>query len=425
MSTVTPPDTGEPTPTESPARAPKLGRLGPILCLAHLSWLMPVAASAPLLQALLGSMDAHTKMSRYAILAAVGALVGMFANVLFGALSDRTRSRFGRRNPWVLLGAVGAAASLSALSLAPGFPLVVGLWVCFQVALNAMVGPLVAILADRVADRQLGQASSWVGVGQLLGQSVGTVAAGLVVAAPAEGLRWIPWGMVLGALAVFFGAPDRSNARRDEPQPDPSSRHTDPTAPARPLLPRDADFRWALGGRLLTMLGLQSVLVYQLYVLTDYVGLSTTGAGGVIATSGVLIALVSATAIGVSGPWSDRLGRRKVFVIGAAALVALAMVPPLVSRTLPAFYAFVVIGGLAYGVYIAVDQALMAEVLPDGEHRAKDMGLLNIANTVPQVLAPLIAVALVPALGYRCLFVLGIALALAGALCIAPIRRVR
>jgi MFS family permease len=160
-------------------------------------------------------------------------------------------------------------------------------------------------------------------------------------------------------------------------------------------------------------------------VLTDYVGLSTKGAGGVIAASGVLIALVSVAAIGVSGPWSDRLGRRKVFVIGAAALVALAMVPPLVSPTLPAFYAFVVIGGLAYGVYIAVDQALMAEVLPDARHRAKDMGLLNSANTVPQVLAPLIAVALVPALGYRVLFVLGIALSLTGALCIAPIRRVR
>ncbi len=422
MSTVTPPDTGEPAPTGSPARAPKLGRLGPILCLAHLSWMMPVAASAPLIQSLLGSMDAQTKLSRYAVLAAVGALVGMLANVLFGVLSDRTRSRFGRRNPWVLLGSVGAAASLSALSLAPGFPRMVGLWVCFHVSLNAMVSPLVAILADRVADKQLGQASSWIGAGQLLGQSAGTVAAGLLVAAPAYGLRWIPWVMVPGALAVFLGAPDRSHARRDDPQEDASARHE---GPAHPLLPRDADFLWALGGRLLTMLGLQCVLVYQLYVLTDYVGLSTKGAGGVIAASGVLIALVSVAAIGVSGPWSDRLGRRKVFVIGAAALVALAMVPPLVSPTLPAFYAFVVIGGLAYGVYIAVDQALMAEVLPDARHRAKDMGLLNSANTVPQVLAPLIAVALVPALGYRVLFVLGIALSLTGALCIAPIRRVR
>jgi MFS family permease len=422
MSTVTPSDTGEPALTESSARASKLGRLGPVLSLAHLSWMMPVAASSPLLQALLGTMDAHTKLSRFAILAAVGAIVGMLANVLFGVLSDRTRSRFGRRNPWILVGGFGAAASMSALSLTRSFPLMVGLWICFQIALNAMVGPLVAVLADRVADRQLGRASSWIGVGQLLGQGVGTVAAGLVVASPPLGLRWIPWAMALGALAVFCGAPDRSSARRDGPGGQASTRQADP---ARPLLPRDADFLWALGGRLLTMLGLQCVLVYQLYVLTDYVGLSTKGAGGAIATSGVLIAFLSAAAIGVSGPLSDRLGRRKVFVIAAAVLVALAMIPPLVSPTLPAFYAFVVIGGLAYGTYIAVDQALMAEVLPDAQHRAKDMGLLNSANTIPQVLAPLIAVALVPALGYRVLFVLGIALSLGGALCIAAIRRVR
>ena len=405
------PDVGE-----DPAR---LGRLGPVLGAANLSWLLSFGVSSTLVQALLGQVDAHTKLDRYATMATVGALVGMVSNIAFGVLSDRTRSRFGRRNPWILAGGFGTAASLSALSWTTSFPVMLLLWMCAQVSLNAMVGPLTAILPDRVARADLGRASSWIGLGLLLGQSLGAVLAGLLLTVPVQGLRWIPWLVAAGALLVFRAAPDRSNAAE-----------TRVTLPLREsvrslLPPRDPDFLWALVGRLLTMLGLQCVLVYQLYVLTDYLGLSTGHAGSVIALSGGITALTAGSAIAVSGPLSDRLGRRKPFVITAAALCAAAMVPLVLTRSLPAFFVFVLMAGFAYGAYVAVDQVIMAEVLPDQLHRAKDLGILNIANTMPQILAPLVAVTVVPGLGYRALFVLAIVFAAAGGLCLLPIRRVR
>jgi len=405
--------------TEDPTGAKAgLGRLGPVLGAANLSYMLPFNVASTLVQVLLEQWDEHTKLSHYAILTTSGAVAAMVANIGFGIISDRTRSRWGRRNPWILGGSLVTAIAGCALSFTHSFPVLVLLWVAVQISMNAMVGPLAALLPDRVAQRDLGRASAWLGVGSLLGLSVGGAGAGLLIAAPTAGLRWIFWLMPLGGLLIWLAAPERSTAMlAREP------------FTARKLLrtvlpPRDADYLWTLLGRLLTLLGLNLVLVYQLYILTDYLKLSTSHAGSVIAVTGVLTAITAGIGIATAGPLSDRLGRRKIFVTSAAAAVAASLLPLAIAPSLGAYFTFVIAGGLAYGCYAAVDQAVMVEVLPDGAHRAKDLGMLNIANTMPQVLAPLIAVAVVPGLGYRALLTLAIVLAAAGGLCMLAIRRV-
>ncbi|WP_217510235.1 MFS transporter [Streptomyces vilmorinianum] len=405
--------------TETTHPSPRLGRVGPVMFLAHFGWLLPAAAGATLIQALLTRIDAEAKLALYATLSTVGAVGATLANVAFGVLSDRTRSRYGRRNPWIVGGGLAAAASLSAMSLVRDFATLVALWMVFQIALNAFLGPLIAILPDRVSAADLGKASSCVGAGQLVAQSVAGIVAGLFLAVPAEGLRWIPWLLAAGALLVFFLLPDRSN--RHEPR--------EPLALAallRNLLPpRDADFAWALVGRFLGMLSLFLVLMYQLYTLTDYLGLGTSDAAKAIATGGVVMAVASGAAIALAGPLSDRLGRRKVFVAASSLLMGAAALPLALTPSLWAFHAFLAVGGFGFGAYLAVDQALIAEVLPSQAHAAKDMGILNIANTAPQIVAPVIAVVIVPGLGFRGLFLLATGCAVAGALCVKPIRRVR
>ena len=399
--------------------SPRLGRLGPVLCLTHLSWMLPVAASHPLLQAVVGELGQEAKLSRYATMAAAGAVAGMVANIVFGVLSDRTRSRYGRRNPWILSAGAATAAAGCGLSFAEGFPALVALMVCFQISLNALVAPLAAVLPDRVAGPDLGKASSWVGAGQMLGAAVGGIAGGLLLTSPHQALRWIPWLALLGGLLMFCAAPDRSTVGL--PREPLSVRGF-----ARTLLPpRDADLLWALVGRLLTLLGISMVVVYQLYVLTDYMKLSTEDAGSVISVAGVINALVAGAAVIASGPLSDRLGRRKPFIVAAATLGAAAIIPMVVSPSLGAFFTLAVFASLGYGCFLAVDQAVMAEVLPDQENRAKDLGFLNVANTLPGLAAPIVAATVVPTLGYPALFLLAIGTALAGGLCILPIRRVR
>ncbi|MFE2108079.1 MFS transporter [Kitasatospora sp. NPDC059463] len=413
------------TPTHPGSSAPPAGppesarRLGPLLGAAYLGWMLPVTAGWTLLQAVFERIDPDTKLTHYSTVAAVGAFTSTVAVVAFGFLSDRTRSRYGRRNPWILAGAVCYALSVAAMSDTGSFAALLVLTVCFQTGLNAMLAALFAVLPDRVPAERLGRASSWVGLGQLLGQGLGSVAGGLLVTHPGQGLRWLPWLAVLGALAFVRFAPDRPTLD-DAPAVAPDG------GLLRSLLPpRDADFFWALVSRLLALLGIHLVLVYQLFILTDHLGLSTEDAGTVVTLGGLIIAVVAGGSVAVSGPLSDRLGRRKPFVLAAAVIAAAGIVPLTVAPALWSFLFFTVLASLGFGCLIAVDQAIVAEVLPDQHSRAKDLGFLNIANTAPQVLAPIIAGAVVPAFGYSALFVLAMAVTVGGGLSVLPVRRVR
>lgn len=406
-------------PNEAMNQRRKLGRLGPILLSAHFLWMLPVAASGTLIQSLMEQIDADTKVALYATLAASGALAAALANIVFGSLSDRTRTRWGARNPWILGGGLVASGAMLAMSFVTDFVVLVGLWMLFQLALNAFLSPLIAILPDRVAPSSLGTASSYIGVGQLAAQSLGAVMAGSFVAVPAEGLRILPAALVLASLLIFILAPDRDN-RQD----------LRPSFSLRGLLasfkvPRDADFLWALVGRFLLLLAFMLVVTYQLFLLTDFIGLELTAAGGVIAVGGLVMAAASAVSTLISGPLSDRIRRRKPLVMGAAVLVALAVLPMTFSPSVATFYIFLAVGGFGYGIYVAVDQALMAEVLPDQEHRAKDLGILNVANTLPQILAPVVAGVLVGITGYQGVLLIATVVGVVSAVCIAPIRRVR
>jgi MFS family permease len=128
----------------------------------------------------------------------------------------------------------------------------------------------------------------------------------------------------------------------------------------------------------------------------------------------------------VAGPLSDRLQRRKAFAIGSSALAMTAVAIPLSLPTTGGMYGFSVVGGLAFGIYYAVDAALMSEVLPAQESHARDLGILNIANTGGQVLAPAASSVLVGlGLGFVPVFVGALIAGALGAACIPPIRSVR
>lgn len=403
-------------PSQAPAR---LGRLGPLLFFVHAGWMLPFAAAGTFIPAIMTEIDSGRKVALYATLAATGSLASMIATIVIGTLSDRTRSRMGKRNPWIASGGVILAIAATAMSFTSNFALLVVLWITFQVGLALVLAPLFAVLPDRVAPGNLGKASALVGFGQLVAQSLGGVVAGALITVPREGMRWLPWLIAATAVLFVLLAPEPDN--RDEPREARSIR-----ALLRSFVPpSDRDFLLALVGRFLLLMSFMSVLLYQLFVLTDYIRLDLEQAGGVIATGGVIMAISSGAATLLSGPLSDRLGRRKPIVITASLIFAAAEVPLVLFDSVAAFYTFLGVGGFAYGIYVAVDQALLTEVLPSNDDRAKDMGILNIANTGPQILAPIVSGIVVTAIGYRGVFFIAIALAVVSGLVLLPLRRVR
>jgi MFS family permease len=184
------------------------------------------------------------------------------------------------------------------------------------------------------------------------------------------------------------------------------------------------DFFWAFTGRLLLYTGYFLVVAYQLYLLQDYIGLGEDAVA--------LLPLVSAAAlptlvlaVAISGPWSDRVGRRKPFVVASSLIVGLAQVVPWVWPTFEGMIVFALLAGLGFGAFQAVDTALVSQVLPDSHAHAKDLGVINIAATLPQTIAPAIAGLVVLALGFVGLFPAAIVLSVLGALAVLPIRSVR
>jgi MFS family permease len=115
-----------------------------------------------------------------------------------------------------------------------------------------------------------------------------------------------------------------------------------------------------------------------------------------------------------------------VFV--AAAVYGTALCVIAVAGSYPAFLLGMAISGIGQGVYFAVELALVTQVLPNRKRdAAKDLGIFNIANALPQSVAPAIAPLILVLSGgnYTWLFVVAGSIAFMGAAAILPLRSVR
>jgi len=191
------------------------------------------------------------------------------------------------------------------------------------------------------------------------------------------------------------------------------------------------DFGYAWLSRFLVFFGFAVMTSYQVYYLMDHLNVPETDIGDIMFISTLITAICVVGASFVSGYMSDRMGRRKAFVLVAALTYALGIVVIVFANDLNSFYAGIAVTSVGFGVYMAVDQALVVDVLPDREtHAARNLGVLNIANAVPQSIAPavapfLLAIGNAEGQNYGALYVVAAISAFLGALAIAPVRGVR
>jgi len=375
----------------------------------------------------IAELDPAGKEASLGLIAAIGALVAIFANLLTGALSDRTRSRLGRRRPWIIGGALGGIVALGIVGFAPNL-LVVGIgWGLAQLTLNMVLAALQALLPDQVPLEQRARVSAVLGIAQQvspvvgIGLAFGIQAAGLGVA----NMVFIPG--IVGAVLMILLAVTIRDVPHDEVGA--FSLGAFVRAFAIPAGKR-YDVAWTWFGRFFVILGFAVYTTYQPYFITDKLGVPTEG----LILQQLIALLIFAASLTVSavlcGRASDRTGRRKPFVFAAAAIVAVALGMLALTSTLPVFYVAALVMGVGIGAYFAVDLALITDVLPDKEHAAaKDMGIFNIANSLPQSVAPAMAPFFLAIGGagsnYTALFLAGAVLSLLGAGLIAPIRAVK
>ncbi|HEY9425038.1 MAG TPA: MFS transporter [Microterricola sp.] len=367
-------------------------------------------------------IDPVNKVANLAIVMTASAIGAIIIHPLIGAFSDRTRSRLGRRAPWMVISAATAALFMVLLSGAAELWTLGVYWVLVMLALNALATAQAAIVPDRIARERFGVASGVLAMGTFIGMGLGVAAAGIFV--NSIGIGYAAFGGMILVATLLFTVFNRDFSSRDmvvAPFDWKSFLRSFWVSPkAHP------DFWWAFAGRFLLILAYQSVQSYLLYILRDYIGVSdATSTALSTPLTAVMLVGALATAFAV-GKISDRLGRRKIFVVIASVIMAASLAIPLISPTVAGMFALAATFGLGYGIYMSVDSALMNEVLPAAEAAGKDLGILNIATTLPQALTPMIVWALIAITGsYTSVFVAGIVFAIVGALSVLPIRSVR
>ncbi|WP_137845484.1 MFS transporter [Microbacterium sp. 2FI] len=372
-----------------------------------------------LLPAQITELDPANKVVNLLIVMTIGSFASILAQPIAGQISDRTRSRFGRRAPWIVLGALAGGLALTGLAFADSLVGITIAWTLVQISYNFAQGPLSAVMPDRVPVSRRGLFAAVSGIGLMVGALGGSIVGSMFFHSIAVGyVIFAVFSLVILSLFVVLN-PDYSSTEL-EPEP---FRLADflRTFWVNPV--KHPDFFWAFTGRLLLYTGYFAVTGYQLFILTDYLGVEepekVIPVLGLLSLVGILISTI------ISGPLSDKVGRRKPFVFGSSVFVGLAMIIPMVSPTIEAWMLMTFISGFGFGMFQAVDTALMSQVLPSAKSFAKDLGVVNIAATLPQTLAPAVAGAIVLTFGYVGLFPVGIVLSILGAFAVWPIKASR
>ena len=369
---------------------------------------------------LVGSEQAPKSL---ALVAGTGSLLSLFANPIFGKLSDRTVSSWGMRRPWMLVGLAGGTLGILTVALAPSIAVVLVGWCLAQVFFSALQAALVAVLPDQVPSFQRGMVSGILGICVPIASVTGTF---LVRLFAGNQLAMFLAPCAIGsAFILLFAASLRDRRLLAARRPPWSLRELAGTFSVSPR--KHPDFAWVFVSRFLFMSAYAFLTGYQAFYLLSKLG---TPEGQVprqifLATLAQSVVVVAASVVG--GKVSDWTGRRKPFVLTASAVYGAAMLLVATADTFGGFLVAVALSGLGFGMYIAVDLALVTDVLPDRNDAAKDMGVFNIASALPFAVAPAAAPAIL-AFGqgsYTVLYAVAGGCAVLGAFAILPVRGVR
>ncbi len=357
-----------------------------------------------IVQDLVGSADKGKALS---LLEGIGTVMAVVWQPMMGAVSDRTRSRFGRRRPYILGGTVADVIFLAGLALSGSYWLLVVFYFLLQTASNTAQGPYQGLQPDVVPEDQRGTASGYYGMANLVGVLAGTVVAGVILRiwGPPAAFASIALLLVTTMLITVLVVPDRVKPTL-----------TGFRTPGEVVLATFAtplhhpNFLWLMGSRLLILMGVVGIQSFTLFFLTDAFFHGDRAAATSSTTA--LVGLVVLLALVVTWPaarLSDRLGRRPLIVIGGLvasagtlilvfagyrwmpevllAPVASALgLPELVAQTLVAG----ILVGAGLGAFLSVDWAFITDVIPL-DQAGLFFGFSNIATAGSGVIARFLA----------------------------------
>jgi MFS family permease len=373
----------------------------------YLTVMMPALFSLPYKVGLLAPDD---KVAVLGLVATIGAIVGLVTGPVAGVLSDRTRTRIGRRRPWLIGGIIVLALGSTVVALADSVPVLILGWIIVSFGGAGNTAGITPIVAERIPESQRGTVGAIVGVATQLAGVLGYTIGGALTSSVL--LIFLVPVIALAVVAAIFMIVI--------PEPVVELPRTTIAQTFRLLVfnpRRYPDFSLVWVGKLLMQVALAFLSTYQLYFLLDRLGFTAEEAGAKLALAGGIGIVVTMTFAVVSGMLSDRFARRKVFIVISAVLAAIGMALMAFSDGFGLFFAAVMFILGAAGMFGSVDVAMASDLVPERDHAGRWMTIYNLAATLSTAIAP-VAGAVLLAMGssdstnYTALFLTGAVVAL-------------
>lgn len=386
-------------------------------------WLAPyLGMVAILLPAKIAELDPVNKASIVAINASIAMVIATLSNIIIGAFSDLTRSRFGRRTPWIIIGSIGSCISILCLHSVQSVMMLIIIWSVYQFFLNAIIAPLIAIISDQVSSVYRGRISSFYAFGMGVGAYGGQMLA-------SNFLNDVGLGITVLAFITLASGFVSTLLIREQ-----SSLGLEKKTFSKQILLNNfmfptkncTDYYLALLGKLMIVIAKYIPQGFLLYIFTDFLMVSDKNVISAYILKMSFITLILSLLIAfLSGFIADKIKKFKYPVVVSCFFISVGLFIPQYFASLSSLIVYAAILGIGAGIFNSVDQALNIEVLPNPETAAKDLGILNLSNTAGQILGPVVAAFIINLFGYQYLFLLASISALLGGICILFIRTVK
>ncbi|WP_337102926.1 MFS transporter [Paenibacillus sp. YIM B09110] len=331
--------------------------------------------------------DGYT--SSYGLVAGIGAFFALIGNPVGGALSDRTNISFGRRRTWILIGPVIGCAALLFVGLATEvWQIAIG-WAVAQLFFNFGMAAYTALVPDQVAQEKQGTVSGLIGLVLPIAMSIGMVLM-IVMTDVSSDVKWILMsviGIVGPVISLFIIKDGKVETAQEKKAHMPLGEKLSKVYPSPRQFP---EFTWAIVSKFLLMMGYCSSL-YLTVMLVNRMGFTESEATASVGTINIISMIAMAITSVFGGMLSDKFRKQKPFLYGSAFIMVIGI---LVFAFVPNYMAYIIASaviGLGAGCFTAVDMALVSRILPRKEDAAKDFGLMNVANALPQSIVPAIA----------------------------------
>ncbi|WP_109807034.1 MFS transporter [Sphingosinithalassobacter portus] len=302
-----------------------------------------------------------------------GGVAASISNIVFGWLSDRSFAAGKGRRGWMVLGVAALALSFAGVAAADTPMAVLVAIVFFQIAVNIILAPLFALMAEEIPDGQKGTVG---GLLSLASPAATMLSAWMFVAVPGAEAAHLAIVALVVALCVLPLLLIRPRIVADAVMPEQEKQ----------MLRGDMAIAWT--ARIFVQMAgaaLSSYLIYYFESIAPELREAMKARVGNLLTIAYLAPVPLAILL---GRISDRIDRRKPFLFATAALASAGIVVMALADSWQAGAVGVCIYTAGIAIFLALHATFSMQLLPNPRHRGRDLGLLNLTNTLPILAGP-------------------------------------